>query len=102
VRELQNVVQRVGLLAEGDVVDRDLVEQWLEPHAAPRAAQEVVLQPADPLGALVGRSLAEVEQELIARTLERCGGNRRRTAETLGIGVRTLFNKLREPMTAGC
>ena len=100
VRELQNVVQRVGLLVEGDEVDRALVERWLEPHAAPQPAADVVLQPADPLGSLVGRSLADVERELIERTLEHCGGNRKRTAETLGIGVRTLFNKLREPAVA--
>ena len=90
----------MGLLVEGDEVDRALVERWLEPHAAPQPAADVVLQPADPLGSLVGRSLADVERELIERTLEHCGGNRKRTAETLGIGVRTLFNKLREPAVA--
>ncbi|HEB53035.1 MAG TPA: sigma-54-dependent Fis family transcriptional regulator [bacterium] len=101
VRELQNLVQRVGLLCEGDTVDAKLVEQWLAPGGGAPAERTVVLQPADPFGALVGRRLADVERELIHRTLERCDGNRRRTAQMLGIGVRTLFNKLKEPAIAG-
>jgi DNA-binding NtrC family response regulator len=98
VRELQNVVQRVALLCDGGVVTGDLVQRWLQPNAAP-AERQVVLMPAspqDPLGSLVGRSLADVEDELVQRTLEHCGGNRTRTAELLGIGVRTLFNKLQD------
>jgi len=98
VRELQNVVQRVALLCDDGVVTGDLVRRWLHPTAAP-AERQVVLMPAppqDPLGALVGRPLADIERELVQRTLEHCGGNRTRTAELLGIGVRTLFNKLQD------
>ena len=49
----------------------------------------------DPIEALVGRTVDEVTDALIVQTLQRCGGNRTKTAETLGIGVRTLFNRLR-------
>ncbi|MBM3962128.1 MAG: hypothetical protein FJ306_09560, partial [Planctomycetes bacterium] len=38
----------------------------------------------------------DVERELVRRTLAHCGGNRTRTAEMLGIGVRTLFNRLQD------
>ncbi len=97
VRELQNVVQRVSLLCEDGVVTAELVRRWLRPTAAaPAAEPDYVLPSDDPFVALVGRPLAEVERELVRRTLERCGGNRRRTAAMLGIGVRTLFNKLQE------
>ncbi len=105
VRELQNVVQRVGLLCDDGVVTGELVRHWIHPdvEAAP-PANCAVLQPADPFGALVGRPLAEVERELLRRTLQHCAGNRTRTAEMLGIGVRTLFNKLQEapPATVPC
>ncbi|MBX3464809.1 MAG: sigma-54-dependent Fis family transcriptional regulator [Planctomycetes bacterium] len=97
VRELQNVVQRIGLLCEGGVVTGDLVRQWLAPGA--EAERQVVLvpaSPADPYAHLLGRPLAEVERELVRRTLAHCGGNRTRTAQMLGIGVRTLFNRLQE------
>jgi len=103
VRELQNVLQRVGLLCDGGVVTGELVGKWLQPGAAPAAEKTVVLErPAgDPYDPLVGRPLAVVEAELVQRTLRHCGGNRTRTAELLGIGVRTLYNKLQEPASVG-
>jgi DNA-binding NtrC family response regulator len=43
---------------------------------------------------LVGRSIEDVERELILETLLACNGNRTHAAEKLGITVRTLRNKL--------
>jgi DNA-binding NtrC family response regulator len=43
---------------------------------------------------LVGRTVADVERDLILETLKRCLGNRTRAAGILGISVRTLRNKL--------
>ncbi len=40
-------------------------------------------------------SLAEVERAAIARALDEVGGNRRRAAANLGIGVRTLYDKIK-------
>jgi len=45
---------------------------------------------------MVGRTVADVERELILETLGRCLGNRTRAAEILGISIRTLRNKLAE------
>jgi len=45
---------------------------------------------------LVGRTVAEVEQDLILETLKYCLGNRTRAANLLGISIRTLRNKLNE------
>ena len=42
-----------------------------------------------------GQKLADVEREVILATLETHGGHRVRTAEALGIGVRTLGMKLK-------
>jgi DNA-binding NtrC family response regulator len=44
----------------------------------------------------VGTPLSIVERELIFSTLELCGGERKRTAEMLGICTKTLYNRLRE------
>lgn len=44
----------------------------------------------------VGRTIADVEQELILKTLQDVAGNRTKAAEILGITVRTLRNKLNE------
>jgi two-component system, response regulator FlrC len=45
---------------------------------------------------LVGRTLAEVERELILETLKHCLGNRTHAADILGISIRTLRNRLSE------
>lgn len=45
---------------------------------------------------LVGQSLTDVERRVILQTLRHCHGNRTRTAEMLGISLRTVRNKLRE------
>jgi DNA-binding NtrC family response regulator len=44
----------------------------------------------------VGMSLEDLEREAIARTLESVAGNRRRAADILGIGERTLYRKLKQ------
>jgi len=49
----------------------------------------------------VGHTLAEVERELILETLKHCLGNRTHAADTLGISIRTLRNKLNEYAAAG-
>ena len=45
---------------------------------------------------LVGRTLADLERELIVETLKHCLGNRTHAANILGISIRTLRNKLNE------
>jgi DNA-binding NtrC family response regulator len=44
----------------------------------------------------VGLSLNEMERQLIEATLEHYGGARAKTAQALGIGLRTLSGKLKE------
>jgi len=43
---------------------------------------------------IVGRTVADVERDLILETLRHCLGNRTRAANILGISIRTLRNKL--------
>jgi DNA-binding NtrC family response regulator len=60
----------------------------------PLAAQQVCR-------ALVGRTVGEVERDLILETLKHCRGNRTHAANLLGISIRTLRNKLNEYTAAG-
>lgn len=62
------------------------------------AAQTAVGQSGS---ALVGRTVADVERDLIINTLEHCLGNRTHAANILGISIRTLRNKLKEYSEAG-
>jgi DNA-binding NtrC family response regulator len=43
-----------------------------------------------------GSSIREVERHLLEATLQITGGNRTRTAEMLGVSLRTIRNKIRE------
>ena len=60
----------------------------LEPADAPSAPNVFTVQP--------GMSMAEIERLAIEAALKETRGNRRRAAELLGIGERTLYRKLRE------
>ena len=53
------------------------------------------------IAGLVGRTVAEVEKELILDTLSHCLGNRTHAANILGISIRTLRNKLKLYADAG-
>lgn len=66
------------------------------PAPSAPAAPEAAAAEADPGLPLAGRSLREVEAELIRQTLEACQGNRQRAAEKLGMGERTLYRKIKE------
>jgi two-component system, response regulator FlrC len=48
------------------------------------------------LQALIGRTVADVERDLILETLTHCLGNRTHAANILGISIRTLRNKLKQ------
>ncbi|MGH7385529.1 MAG: sigma-54-dependent transcriptional regulator [Candidatus Rokuibacteriota bacterium] len=86
VRELENVVERTAILTRGEVIEPD----DLPPHVT----GDVALGPAQSLDR--EHTLAEAERAHIIQTLERCGGNHSRAAETLGIGRTTLWRKLKE------
>ena len=88
IRELANVLERAAILADGDTLDpRHLL---MEPGRAPA--------PSTSEGTSAGESgatLEELEKRAIVRALEGVGGNRREAAERLGIGLRTLYEKLK-------
>jgi DNA-binding NtrC family response regulator len=95
VRELENAVHRAVLLARGDAIEPD----DLRPNGftAVHARDDVATRAAQAAArALVGRTVAEVEQDLILETLTHCLGNRTHAARILGISIRTLRNKLNE------
>src|SRR5215210_4596142 len=64
---------------------------------SPGSSRRLVPAPAS----LVGRTVAEVERDLILDTLCHCHGNRTHAAKILGISIRTLRNKLNEYGRAG-
>jgi two-component system response regulator HydG len=88
VRELENVVERGVIMAGGDRVGPEDLPGALQGNDRGGPAKVPVLAS--------GRSLKEVEKEMILKTLEDMGGNRTHTAAMLGISRRTLQLKLKE------
>ena len=92
VRELENIITRASVLIREDRITSDALRAWLiDPAGAPSAEDRDPQR--CPLRA--GMKLQEMERRLIEATLEHFHGHRAQTARALGIGVRTLTNKLR-------
>lgn len=113
VRELENTMHRAILLSVEDEIEDDAIHlqdgglSAPQSPPAPRKAEETakILSDAEAVAAgavknpgavaaLIGRSIAEVEREMILNTLDHCLGNRTHAANILGISIRTLRNKL--------
>ena len=77
IRQLRNVLERGAILSEGSLLTE------LELPAASAAVANAPL------------ALEGLEKEAIVRALAASSGNRRRAAQALGIGLRTLYEKLK-------
>ena len=87
VRELKNAVERAAILADSSI-GPDLIPASRSAQPHPIAAQGAVLQ------VRVGSTLEDAERRLILATLEELKGDKRRTAQVLGIGLKTLYTRL--------
>ena len=114
VRELENIMHRAVLMAQGNTIDDMAILLPIRKDVVPASA---TVSPISPLAVpgttapaptasasqqsggqrneLVGRTVDDVEKELILDTLSHCLGNRTQAAQVLGISIRTLRNKLK-------
>jgi two-component system response regulator FlrC len=109
VRELENTIHRAVLLASGGEIGPEAIRLPDGTHVGvgsmtvsqnPSVQSAVVSATAVTRG-LVGRTVSDVERDLILDTLDHCLGNRTHAANILGISIRTLRNKLREYSDSG-
>jgi DNA-binding NtrC family response regulator len=85
VRELRNVVRRSAIVASDRIEPEDL------------GLGEVALDAADGrLRLPLPISLAEAERRLVLTTLEHFDGDKQRTAEALGVSLKTIYNRLKD------
>lgn len=89
VRELRSVIHRAYILGDGDMVRVQLPNRRLT--AMHQGAGTVVFN--------VGMSYAQVEHEMLHKTLERYGNDKTRAAQALGVSVRTIHNHLSRQRT---
>jgi DNA-binding NtrC family response regulator len=87
VRELQNAIERAVVLASSSILS---IDDFSFPGIGKRQNEE------NSNGLQAGKTVAQMEKELVLKTLEHCGDNRTRASEMLGISVRTMRNKLKE------
>jgi Nif-specific regulatory protein len=87
VRQLENLLRRIALLAGDGPIDRSVIES--DPELA-----RMFLGRQIETGPLL--SLDKTEQEQIRRALEAAAGNRDRAARLLGISRATIYRKMRE------
>lgn len=102
VRELENIITRASVLSTNGSISADDLRPWCTAPAsgtsasahridAPSVGETIAGVAVDPSSL----TMQDMERQLIVSTLERFGGHRAKTAEALGIGLRTLSGKLK-------
>jgi len=85
VRELEHIVERAVILADGDIVEtKHLPNRFQKEEPPPFEADQRFL------------TLAELEKRHILEVLEAVGGNRSKAVEVLGISRAALWRKLKQ------
>ena len=84
IRELGNIIERTCLMCQGDTLLPSHLFFDEEPLTSGKK------------GALPTGTIYEMEKDLILQTLEEFNGNKTKAADSLGISIRTLRNKLNE------
>ena len=93
VRELRNVINRAFIMARTDTLTVDCLPEKLAGGRRKRSKNSVVIP--------LGQPMEEVERLVIEETLSMTDGDRRKTAEILGISYKTLYNKTKKYKSAG-
>jgi len=93
VRELRNVINRAFIMARGSSLTVECLPDKLL-SARKRRTRDGVMIP-------LGQPMEEVERIVIEETLNMTDGDRRKTAEILGISYKTLYNKTKKYKAAG-
>ncbi len=84
VRELKHAIQRMYINADGDL-DADTI---------PAGFERPPLWDRNSLDLSVGTPIAEAERRLVLATLEHFGGDKKLAAQTLGVSLKTIYNRL--------
>jgi len=95
VREIKNALESAAVLASGDTIGVEGFAELLARSQSRAARPQMGSRQRADLGIRLGTPLADVEREVILATLSRYG-TRAETARVLGVGLRTLYTKLRQ------
>lgn len=114
IRELENTMHRAILMSAENEIESDAVflqeSNFSKGHASSAQPANNAPSPAgvspqhtgatihniEGVEVLIGRTISDVERDMIVNTLDHCLGNRTHAAKILGISIRTLRNKLNQ------
>ncbi len=85
VRELRNCIESAVVMCKGNIITADDLPPTIHSDSSDNS-----------IHILLGSTMADAEKEIIIQTLRYHNGNKSKTAETLGIGRKTLHRKLSE------
>lgn len=91
VRQLRNIVTRLGVTAPDQTIDESRVRKVLHGADFPEGASPVV-----PASGRQGSSMEDAERQAILEALQACGCNQSMAARRLGIGRTTLYRKMQK------
>lgn len=86
VRELRNTIQRAFIMADRNINAACLINGSGATSRSNKVSTE---------GVMPGITISDLETELIKKTLTHCSGNKDKTAQMLGVSLKTLYNKLK-------
>lgn len=89
VRELANIIEYAMLMTEGPYIESENLPLELQ-----KKSKTVFSYNQNPIDSLVGLTIEEVEKLLIEATLKKNQGQRKKTAQILGVSERGLRNKI--------
>jgi two-component system response regulator FlrC len=92
IRELRNALERASILTDDGTLTADLLAARPASGSTAGPASGSTAAPAEP----EGTTLEEIERRALARALAHHDGHRQRAAEELGIGLRTLYDKIKK------
>jgi two-component system response regulator AtoC len=94
VRELENILERSLIYCSGQIITENDIDLHKQENTGIETA--VIKSPA-PEAAEFGEadSMEDIKKQAIMNALEKCGGNRTKTAKMLGLSRKTILNKLK-------
>lgn len=96
VRELRNAIERAVTFTTGDRIHRRHLPARIQKSPQGSDGREIGESPVSPAKKEALLPLVEIERRYIQHVMDAVGGNKRRAAEILGIGRRTLYRRLGE------
>lgn len=97
IRQLQNEIERIVLLSEGDVIDPQIVSNYISKFnqtSDPALSNSSTYESLSQSNQNLKEAMESLERSMILKTLDRCNGNKSEAARELGISRSSLIAKV--------